>query len=86
MDKSRIQTGAQLRAPGGREIGQVQGVEGDFLALRQPDGATAYLPLSALAESEGPHLTTLLPFDAVTSLLQERPEPGESGSNAVASS
>ncbi len=86
IDKSRIQQGAELASAEGRPLGRVEGVEGDFLRLALPEGRQAYLPLSALAEGEGMRLTTLMRQDAAQSMLQERPEPGEPGSNALTSS
>ncbi|EFH13019.1 hypothetical protein [Teichococcus cervicalis] len=86
IDKSHIQQGAELASAEGQVLGRVEGVVGDFLSLTRPDGGRAYLPLSALAEDEGLRLTTLMRQDAAVSLLQESPEPGEPGSNALTSS
>ncbi|MDQ1080137.1 hypothetical protein [Pseudoroseomonas cervicalis] len=86
IDKSRIQQGAELASAEGNPLGRVEGVVEDFLSLTRPDGSRAYLPLSALAESEGMRLTTLMRQDAAVSLLQDSPEPGEPGSNALTSS
>lgn len=80
LDKSQIQEHAEVVSSDGKPIGKVDHVEGDFLKLTRdssPDGQHKYLPLSALLDSQGGRLSTIMNHDAATSLLQDSAEPGE---------
>ncbi|MFC3123908.1 hypothetical protein ACFOD4_02450 [Pseudoroseomonas globiformis] len=85
IDKSRIPSGVALIGACGTEIGQVDGIEGDFIRVLMPGGEPAYLPLTALADQEGEKVSTVMNHMAARSLLQSEPEPGE-GSGPFTSS
>jgi hypothetical protein len=88
-DKSLIKEHAEIVGSCGNHVGTVDSLEGDFIKLTKEDsedGRHHYLPAAAVADIQDGKITTVVNRTATLSMLQDTPEPGETGSNFVTSS